>query len=247
LISDLLHSNTLLSKQVQDQILFRVHSHFFIRESNYWKKELVPVRAHRDGVDEPLRKGGNRADCFEIKDVNPSDFARLLWVFYNVYVIGNCSRDIRSRNNSKYGDYSKAKYQDWIAILRLSDRWEFTGVKDLAIDHLERYSMDTIKKIRLYQDCNVHEKYLFPLYVKLASRDEFLGLEEARILGLETFVSLQQARERLRGQGSSTSPTHSPVRPNITHSDIVNVLAGIFKVSLADVTPLGKLLLHFLA
>jgi hypothetical protein len=130
-------------------------------------------------------------------------------------------------------------------ILRLAVRWEFTGVTDLAIDHLGRCEMDTIKKIRLYQDCKVHEKYLFPLYIQLASRNEFLGLKEAHDLGLETFVLLQQARERLRGQGSS-SPTHSPVRPDIGQSDIIGVLAETFKVPLAEVQHLGKLLLHFL-
>lgn len=93
LISDPLHSSTLPSKQV-DQTLFRVHSHFFIRESNYWKKELVGlVPAHKNDVDEPLKKGGSRADRFEVKNVKSKEFAQLLWVFYNVYVIDNCSID----------------------------------------------------------------------------------------------------------------------------------------------------------
>lgn len=90
------------------------------------------------------------------------------------------------------------------------------------------------------------EKYLFPLYIQVATRDEFIGLEEARALRIETFVLLQQARERLRVQ-SPSGPTHSPIRAGLQHSDIVDILAETFDISLADVVlEQGNPLLSFL-
>jgi hypothetical protein len=70
--------------QQVERTYFRVHSYFFIRQSNYWKNELVgSVPAHREQADEPLRKGNSLTDPVVIKDVKPADFVRLLDVIYN--------------------------------------------------------------------------------------------------------------------------------------------------------------------
>ncbi|KXN87075.1 hypothetical protein AN958_09285 [Leucoagaricus sp. SymC.cos] len=196
-----------------DQVLFRVHSYFFLRESEYWKNRLVgPANA---GPDDPLLEGNGSTSPIQINDMKHLDFTRFLWVIYN----------------TKYGDFSKAKVLDWITILRLATIWQFAEVKHLAIQHLEAVDMDPLKRIKLYQENGVHEKYLFPLYVHLASQDEFIGLEDARTLGMETYVLLQQARERLRGQALSDDPSRSPVRAGTQLGEVAHIVALTFNIS----------------
>jgi len=69
-----------LTNEKADKTLFRVHSYFFVRESDYWKEELG------DAVDEPLKKGQDVRNSI-ILDETPSDFAWFLWVFYNMCVL----------------------------------------------------------------------------------------------------------------------------------------------------------------
>jgi hypothetical protein len=121
---------------------------------------------------------------------------------------------------------------DWIVILRLAAQWKFMEVKELAISRLELFEMEVIKRIQLYQACWVSEKYLFPLYLQLASREELLGLDEAQALGIETFVLIQQARERLRAQTTTTEL--SPVRDNLERKDLLDIVASTFNISLKD-------------
>ncbi|KAF5355102.1 hypothetical protein D9756_005770 [Leucocoprinus leucothites] len=174
-----------------------------------------PITSNKDQVDEPLKKGRGPLDPYIITGIKPAEFTQFLWVFYN----------------RKYGDYSKGTRAGWTAILRLAAQWGFLEIKDLAVEHLELHEMDHIRRLRLYLDSQVAEKYLFPLYVHLTSRKEVLELEEARILGIETFVLIQQARERLRAQASPTDPSHSPVRPDVQQGDVNNVVSSVFKIS----------------
>lgn len=69
-----------LINEKADRTLFRVHSYFFVRESDYWKQELG------DAVDEPLKKGQDVRNSIPL-DETPSDFAWFLWVFYNRCVL----------------------------------------------------------------------------------------------------------------------------------------------------------------
>jgi hypothetical protein len=141
---------------------------------------------------------------------------------------------------SQFGDYSKARLEDWIAIIGYATRWDFPQIKELAIRHIQTYDMDPISRIRLYQDNQLPEKHLFPLYVQVASRDEVLGLEESRVLGLETLVLVHQARERLR---SPVSPANnrmlSPIRTDLKPTDVIDIVSATFNISFAgmNVTP----------
>ncbi|KXN81225.1 hypothetical protein AN958_05686 [Leucoagaricus sp. SymC.cos] len=64
--------------------------------------------------------------------------------------------------------------------------------------------MDHVERLKLYQDNKVPARYRFPYYVDLASQDKFLGREVAHALGIETYVSLQDAtHERSRALDSS--------------------------------------------
>jgi hypothetical protein len=220
-------------------ILYRVHSHFFIRESKFWRNELIGPAASLK--DEPLRNGSTSSNAIILRE-DPKDFDRLLWIFYNKWVAATgvpyffFSQEMMVLIIlvSQFGDYSKAGLHDWIAIIGYATKWDFPQVKDLAIRHIQTYDMNPISRIRLYQDHQLPEKYLFPLYVQVASREEVLGLEESRILGLETLVLVHQARERLR---SSPAPANnrmlSPIRTDLKPTDVIDIVSATFNISFA--------------
>jgi hypothetical protein len=58
--------------------LYRVHSYFFLRESAFWKRELI---GPGDAGDK-LLKGNNSTNAIILEE-DPKDFDRFLWVFYN--------------------------------------------------------------------------------------------------------------------------------------------------------------------
>jgi len=57
--------------------LFRVHSHFFVRESDFFREALQAV-----GPGE-APKGSSESNAFVLEDISCDDFDRFLWVFYN--------------------------------------------------------------------------------------------------------------------------------------------------------------------
>ncbi|EKM81312.1 hypothetical protein AGABI1DRAFT_112980 [Agaricus bisporus var. burnettii JB137-S8] len=196
-------------------ILYRVHSHFFIRESKFWRDELTGPSSLKE---EPLRKGSTSSSAIILQE-DPQKFDRLLWIFYN----------------TQFGDYSKANLKDWITIIEYATKWDFPHVKELAIRHIQTHEMDPISRIRLYQDNKLPEKYLFPLYVQVASREEVLGLEESRKLGLETLVPIHQARERLRSPVPANNRMLSPIRTDLKPTDVVEIVSATFNISFADI------------
>lgn len=121
--------------------------------------------------------------------------------------------------------------------MRYATRWDFPEIKELAIRYLEAHEMDPVARITLYQENRLPEKYLFPLYVRLASRDELLGLEESRALGIETLVLIQQARERLRAQPPMGNHLLSPIRTDLKQTDVFDIVSATFSISLAEVEP----------
>ncbi len=97
--------------------------------------------------------------------------------------------------------------------------------------------MDPIVRINLYQENKIPEKYLFRLYMQVACRPEVLSIEESRTLSFETLVLIHQARERLRAQPLAGKPLLTPIRTDIGHADIIDIVSSTFGLSLADVSP----------
>jgi hypothetical protein len=62
--------------------MFRVHRYFFERESKYFKEQLaVPATPGAQ------RRGTGDDSAIILDHVRSEDFAKLLWVFYNPYVV----------------------------------------------------------------------------------------------------------------------------------------------------------------
>ncbi|KAL4245353.1 hypothetical protein ABKN59_009791 [Abortiporus biennis] len=182
--------------------LFRVHRYFFERESAWFREKLgVPAAAGQTA------KGSSDANPYPLDDVNADDFVRFLWVFYNpVYSIYDATVD------------------DWEAILKQAYDWRFAEVKKLCCRELEKFSIEAVRKIAMYQAYDIDKKLLIPSYTALTLRRDPISIREGRQLGLETAMLLATARESARGPAGMRSPTEA----NINEEDLVSIIKEVF-------------------
>ncbi|KAI0050766.1 hypothetical protein FA95DRAFT_518802 [Auriscalpium vulgare] len=185
--------------QVQRR-LFRVHSYFLTRDSEYFRR-IVPITG-------PDRAGTSEGDPLILDDVDPESFQAFLWVFYN-----------ERRTLSIYDAPLKA----WKRILELAHQWDFAKVRELATRELDKKSMDPVERISLYQDNGVHVKYLVSALEELTNRDASISDEEGVRIGLKTALKIARAREQSR---SAKPPAPSPVR--VTSSGLKDIVIGVF-------------------
>lgn len=110
------------------QTRFRIHSHFFLRESAYWRDRIAGL--NQEGLDEhaPLL----------IEGVEAEDFARFLWIFYNKYAFTLTSSisECITLDRSQYGIYTTS-LEHWETILHLATQWDFPDVRELAVKHID--------------------------------------------------------------------------------------------------------------
>ncbi|KAI6141496.1 hypothetical protein BKA82DRAFT_161628 [Pisolithus tinctorius] len=87
----------------------------------------------------------------------------------------------------------------WISVLKLSTMWEFVGLRNAAIQHLDIPSkpVDPIDKVVLALQYNVRE-WLLPAFLALAKRPTPISIEEGRCIGFENALKLALVREKLR-------------------------------------------------
>ncbi|EDR07243.1 uncharacterized protein LACBIDRAFT_294548 [Laccaria bicolor S238N-H82] len=178
-----------------DRTLFRVHSHFFTRDSQLFNARFNPSAT--PGVP---REGTSQGSPFRLQNVTVGDFEKFLWVFYN----------------PTYSLY-EADIKDWIRILELANMWSFVEVKAFALRELEKKEdgLDVVQRIVLYRQNQIEERHIHRHYVSLCARDTVLTLEECRALGLETTHLISAAREKLRAAPSDggTSPLPQGIEP----------------------------------
>ncbi|KIM46832.1 hypothetical protein M413DRAFT_422275 [Hebeloma cylindrosporum] len=160
---------------VVEKTLFRVHSYFFLRESNDFAELITPASR------EAKRRGSDVSTAITLDELSPEDFAKFLWVFYNPLY-----------------DLYDASVEDWEVILALSNRWTFPEVKNLATRELERKPMRDVKRIKLYHEHNLDRNCLIPCYIALCEREDPLTVEEGIDLGMATVTQIVAAREYVR-------------------------------------------------
>ncbi|KAI5997631.1 hypothetical protein F5J12DRAFT_889432 [Pisolithus orientalis] len=87
----------------------------------------------------------------------------------------------------------------WISVLKLSTMWEFVGLRNAAIQHLDIPSelVDPIDKVVLALQYNIRE-WLLPAFLALAKRPTPISIEEGRRIGFENALKLASVREKLR-------------------------------------------------
>ncbi|KAH9051070.1 hypothetical protein EDB87DRAFT_1545700, partial [Lactarius vividus] len=103
---------------VIDGKAFHVHSYFFTRESQYFRKlwniSGITVNTPID-VDSEEPDGSRGPYYCEPQDVTLQEFRSFLWIFYN----------------PQYSVY-QAPVRQWAQILRLAQKWEFRNVEALC-------------------------------------------------------------------------------------------------------------------
>lgn len=157
-----------------EQRLFRVHTCFLTRDSDFFRGLF--------SLPQPENTAEGQSDVAPIRleGVTVHEFKCLMRFVYT----------------SMYGP-SISAIEDWIALLSISTRYDFERIRDMAIQELSTKVFDPIKKITLADKHNVPQ-WLSAAYVDLCKRPEPLTEQEAEELGLKTVVRVARARELVR-------------------------------------------------
>jgi len=153
--------------------LFRVHRHFFERESQFFLQEFA--RAPQGGTTD--------TSAFRLDEVTAADFTKFLWVWY--------SPSYRRDSLSEPKNY-------WLTILELSTKWQFLDMQKLAIDELEKLDIEPIEKITTYDKHKIDKLLLLPAYKLLCKRTTRITDEEGEQLKVPTLLRIFEARDRAR-------------------------------------------------
>ncbi|KIJ05264.1 hypothetical protein PAXINDRAFT_21460 [Paxillus involutus ATCC 200175] len=196
---------------VVENHLYRIHSHFFHRESSFFRQKMDGPNGNEPVSTELLR--------YTLDDVKSEDFARFLWVFYN----------------PKYSLY-EAPLETWLSILKLANRWNFDNVKELCVRELEKLPIEPVEKIAIYHDHSISRLYLLPSYVALCKRNVPLSFTEGMKLGMETVLRVADARERVR-QRASESGFRSPTFEDYEDEEVANLIREIFGLGSRPASP----------
>lgn len=92
----------------------------------------------------------------------------------------------------------------------------------------KKTELDIVSKMALYQKYKVDKRHLVPLYAALCQRDTPLTLDECMILGMESSVLVNTARERLRANPSDGG--RSPLPTGLEEGDVFRVLETAMEI-----------------
>ncbi|KAH9975552.1 hypothetical protein BGW80DRAFT_104515 [Lactifluus volemus] len=186
-----------------ENMLFRVHKRFFIRESPYFQSLFaIP------GIPCEDPPGTSKTNPVVLNDITSEGFESLLWVFYN----------------PKYSIYD-ASVEKWQMILTLAQKWTFKEVEQLCIRELERLTISPVEKIHIYQTFKLDRRLLLKSYMELTTRSDPLDIEEGHKLGIETSLQIARAREFARG---SDSPSKRSSSAQLRESELLLLVQRTF-------------------
>ncbi|CAL1711783.1 unnamed protein product [Somion occarium] len=178
-----------------ENTLFRVFRSTFTRHSATFSDLFDLPPANCEGTVE----GSVDWNPIILSGILVVDFERLLWVLYP----------------PSYGIHKASTIGEWLSILDLATRWEFTSVRELAIRELQTLHVSPVDCIAICQKYDIANSWTLAAYVSLCERPEPLTMSEANQIGLETVVRIAEIRERLRSTNSLTNyrtPTCAALR-----------------------------------
>ncbi|KDQ55085.1 hypothetical protein JAAARDRAFT_114741, partial [Jaapia argillacea MUCL 33604] len=86
-------------------------------------------------------------------------------------------------------------WEDWRSALRLATMYDFSRIRDLAIEEMSKITdADPVQIILVAREFSI-EEWLLPAYRRLACRDQPISLADAQLLGWETAIGLSHVRE----------------------------------------------------
>ncbi|KJA28715.1 hypothetical protein HYPSUDRAFT_50910 [Hypholoma sublateritium FD-334 SS-4] len=186
-----------------DNVVFRIHGYFFERDSAKFRAKLgahIPPNQTRPGSSE--------SNPIAIKNTSPAEFSKFLWIFYN----------------KKYSDYSTATTADWTAILKIACENDFLEVQHCAIRGLQACDLTTVQRIAIYEMYRADKRYIVPLYVEMAMREQSPTRDEEDLLGDKTTLLIFRLREHLRSRPTTTFTDVSPLPAGIDDDEALRAV-----------------------
>ena len=107
-------------------ILFWVHSYFFVKESTEFRTLLNDT--------DQLYNGSSLSHPLFLPNVTPDTLAKILWVFYNPKL-----------------SIHETSYKDWTTILGFAVKWSFPKIEELALRELNTF-LEHHESHNLYQE-----------------------------------------------------------------------------------------------
>ncbi|KAJ7133736.1 hypothetical protein C8R43DRAFT_894956, partial [Mycena crocata] len=181
-----------------EKTLYRVHRYFFERDSAIFASmftlpSAAGERPEGEVVENPIILEG----------VSALDFDRFLSILYPL----------------NFSTRDTASAEEWTSVLSLATRWDFTSLRELALQHL--FSMaSAVERIALGRRYDI-VGWLIPAYTEVCERTEPLSLAEGRLLGIDDTVCIGQVRHSIRY--SSNLNRH--------HDSIVALIRDVFMSS----------------
>ncbi|KAH0829111.1 hypothetical protein J3R83DRAFT_2577 [Lanmaoa asiatica] len=183
--------------------LFRIHKSFFERESEFFRNLFADA-----AQDDP--QSGTDARPFTL-DVQPDEFAQFLWVWYD--------------REYSYGQQDK---DNWLTILHLATRWEFSKIKELAIRELEALELPPAERISIYNEHNIEGEQLLSSYVELCKSPTVPSEADGRLMQMDTLIKVLQARED--AQRKAVELGHdSPTSGSLEDEALRDIISKLFK------------------
>lgn len=182
-------------------LLFRVHRHFFERESEFFFNYFTSSE-EGDGTDKKPY----------VLKVKSDHFAKFLWVWYN----------------PRY-TYSNQPKDTWLVILTLATRWGFESMRELAVRQLERIALGPIDKIALYKEHKIDGRLLIPSYIELCKSPTLPSFNDGERLTMETVLRLAAARERALLRALERGVV-TPTSADVEDSELESIVSDVFEL-----------------
>ncbi|KDQ55181.1 hypothetical protein JAAARDRAFT_60131 [Jaapia argillacea MUCL 33604] len=153
-----------------EDTLFKVHPYYLKRDSEVFR-DMFSCPQEPGTASEGL--SDDRP--ITIPQITAVDFEQLLWVYYHFAVE-------QKRSSTT---------EEWASILRLSNMYQISSIKDLAISRLKKRKNLSITLIQLGRE-NEAEELVQMGYLRVASRKHGLEPKEAETLGLAEAMNVMK-------------------------------------------------------
>ncbi|TFK23596.1 hypothetical protein FA15DRAFT_620526 [Coprinopsis marcescibilis] len=150
-----------------ENVLIRVPSYRFGQSKTFVKKHGIDI-----GRKGPLDSCNEEPIELEVELVDFEHFVKAMYPIVPFYS----------------GDPELTK-DEWISVLRLSTKWFFSDMREVAIRKLTEMEMDPIDRVCLGKELHIH-RWLLTGYEYLVTRKEIITEEEAERIGWRTALKV---------------------------------------------------------
>lgn len=150
-------------------------------------------------------EGSTTENPIVLAGVSTTDFDRFLSILYPLNFNANEINTI----------------EEWSSVLHLASQWDFSSLRQLAIDNLAILIMSPIDRIVIGQAYHIPE-WLVPAYTELCMRDDPLTLDEGKKLGMEDVITIGQLRQEVRYR-SNLNRYHETIKELVRDTFVVRM------------------------